>query len=216
MIMMKGLRYMNFEDLNIHQQYAFYRILGNISVGGEFVDICSENDEILDLFYNEILKKFSTVKELKLDDVNYNNENDLLKNRIKINEYIKECHERHVALIVRDAEKFFHRMVGKENNKFSLENYGVFHAMLREYVNRNTIIFLGKREEWILGGLMDPNARWFIQPYYLDDSEFLTRYGSLSESEAKEWVKRLSNCDFDEQRKVLIKNWFGDGEHYER
>ena len=79
---------MNFEDLNIYQQYAFYRILNDISFGMTFVDICSENDEILDLFYNEILKKFSTVKELKLDDVNYNNENDLLKNRIKINEYM--------------------------------------------------------------------------------------------------------------------------------
>ena len=202
---------MNFEDLNIYQQFAFYRILGNISIGGEFVDICSENDEILDLFYNEILKKFSTVKELKLDDVNYNNENDLLKNRIKINEYIKECCERHVALIVRDAEKFFHRMRGKENNKFSLEDYGVFHAMLREYVNRNTIIFLGKGEEWILGGLLKPDTSDFISTYFLDDSESLTWYGSLSESEVKEAVNRLSNCDYDEQRKTFIKRWYGEG-----
>ena len=102
-------------------------------------------------------------------------------------------------------------MRGKENDKFSLEDYGIFHAMLRENVNRNTIIFLSKREEWILGGLMDPNARMVIHPYYLDDSEFLTRYGSLSESEAKESVKRLSNCDYDEQRKTFIKSWYGDG-----
>ena len=206
---------MNFEDLNIYQQFAFYRILGNISIGDEFVDICSENDEILDLFYNEILKKFSTVKELKLDDVNYNNENDLLKNRIKINEYIKECCERQFALIVRDAEKFFHRMRGKENDKFSLEDYGIFHAMLREHVNRNTIIFLSKREEWILGGLMDPDASRFIRPYYLDDIESFKLW-RISENQMKERIKELSNYNYDEERKKLIKTWLGDGKHYER
>ena len=209
---------MNFEDLNIYQQYAFYRILEDISFGSAFVDICSENDEILDLFYNEILKKFSFVKELKLDDVKYNNKNDLLKNRIKLDEYIKESYKNHFALIVRDAEKFFQRVSTnlEENQKFSLEDYSFFHARFREAVIGNSLILLGKGEDWILGGVMNPDARMFIHPYYLDDSKFLTRSGSLSESEAKEWVKRLSNCDFDEQRKVLIKNWFGDGEHYER
>lgn len=204
---------MNFEDLNIYQQYAFYRILNDISFGDTFVDICSENDEILDLFYNEILKKVSFVKELKLDDVKYNNENDLLKNRIKINEYIKESYKNHFALIVRDAEKFFQRWSGnlEENQKFSLEDYGVFHANFRDTVESNSLILLGKGEEWILGGVMYPDASRFIKPYYLDDSKFLTRYGSLSESEAKECVEKLSNCDFDEKRKTFIKSWYGEG-----
>ena len=204
---------MNFEDLNIYQQYAFYRILNDISFGGTFVDICSENDEILDLFYNEILKKVSFVKELKLDDVKYNNGNDLLKNRIKINEYIKESYKNHFALIVRDAEKFFQRWSGnlEENQKFSLEDYGCFHANFRDTVEGNSLILLGKGEEWILGVVMYPDASRFIHPYYLDDSKFLTRSGSLSESEAKEWVKRLSNCDFDEKRKTFIKSWYGEG-----
>ena len=87
--MMKGLRYMNFEDLNTYHQLAFYRILNDISSGMALVDICSENDEILDLFYNEILKKVSFVKELKLDGFTYNNEDDIFKNKIKLKEYIK-------------------------------------------------------------------------------------------------------------------------------
>ena len=209
---------MNFEDLNIYQQYAFYRILNDISFCYTFVDICSENDEILDLFYNEILKKFSTVKELKLDDFIYDNEADLIKNKVEFIECIKESYKRHFALIARDAEKFFQRVSTnlEENQKFSLIDYGFFHARFRDIVACNSMILLGKGEEWILGGLMDPNARMVIHPYYLDDSEFLTRYGSLSESEAKESVKRLSNCDYDEQRKTFIKRLYGDGKNYER
>ena len=204
---------MNFEDLNIYQQYAFYRILNDISFGDTFVDICSENDEILDLFYNEILKKFSTVKELKLDDFIYDNKADLIKNKVEFFECIKESYKRHVALIARDAEKFFQKVSTnlEENQKFSLKDFGFFHARFRDIVACNSMILLGKGEEWILGGLMNPDASRFIHPYYLDDSEFLTKYGSLSESEAKELVKRLSNCDYDEQRKTFIKRWYGEG-----
>ena len=32
----------------------------------------------------------------------------------------------------------------------------------------------------------------------------------------EECVKKLSNCDFDEQRRVFIKRWYGDGDNYER
>ena len=204
---------MNFEDLNIYQQYAFYRILNDISFGYTFVDICSENDEILDLFYNEILKKFSTVKELKLDDFIYENEADLIKNKVEFFECIKESYKRHVALIARDAEKFFQKVSTnlEENQKFSLKDFGFFHARFRDIVACNSMILLGKGEEWILGGLMNPDASRFIHPYYLDDSGFLTMYGSLSESKAKELVKRLSNYDYDEQRKTFIKRWYGEG-----
>ena len=61
MIMMKGLQYMNFEDLNTYHQLAFYRILNDISSGMAFVDICSGNDEILDLFYSLINESISVV-----------------------------------------------------------------------------------------------------------------------------------------------------------
>ena len=204
---------MNFEDLNIYQQYAFYRILNDISFGYTFVDICSENDEILDLFYNEILKKFSTVKELKLDDFIYDNKADLIKNKVEFIECIKESYKRHFALIARDAEKFFQRVSTnlEENQKFSLINYGFFHARFRDIVACNSMILLGKGEEWMLGGLMEPNTSRFIHPYYLDDSGFLTEYGSLSESEAKECVNRLSNDDYDEKRKTFVKRCYGEG-----
>ena len=213
---MKGLRYMNFEDLNIHQQFAFYRILNDISTCRGFVDICSENDEILDLFYNEILKKFSFVKELKLDDFTYDNEDDMFKNKMKLNEYIKESYRRNFCLIVRDAEKFFQIAWGllEENKKFSLEDFGFFHANLRTMTEFNSIILLGKGKEWILGGVLKPDTRDFISTYYLDDSEFLTRLCSLPENQMKERIKELRNYDFDDKGKVIIKEFRSS--HYER
>lgn len=213
MIMMKGLRYMNFEDLNTYHQLAFYRILNDISSGMALVDICSENDEILDLFYNEILKKVSFVKELKLDGFTYNNEDDIFKNKIKLKEYIKENYKRNFCLIVRDAEKFFQTAWGflEENKKFSLEDFGFFHANLREMVQLKSIILLGKGKEWALGGVVRPDTRNCIHAYYLDDSEFLTRLCSLSENQMKERIKELSNYDYDEQRKTFIKRWYGEG-----
>ena len=122
---------MNFEDLNTYQQYAFYRILDDISLGDKF-DICSENNEIIDLFYNEILKKVSFVKELKLDDFIYDNKDDLIKNKVEFIECIKESYKKHGALIARDTEKFFQRWSSNlaENKKISLEDYGFFSFQL--------------------------------------------------------------------------------------
>ena len=122
---------MNFEDLNTYQQYAFYRILDDISLGDKF-DICSENNEIIDLFYNEILKKVSFVKELKLDDFIYDNKDDLIKNKVEFIECIKESYKKHEALIARDTEKFFQRWSSnlEENKKISLEDYGFFSFQL--------------------------------------------------------------------------------------
>lgn len=189
---------MNIEDLSIYHKYILYQVLMSVGIQ-PYIAIISDNNELLNIFIDEITKRISKVR--KLCDYSY-------KGEYTTPEYLtKILVENHDIFILMNFDKVINEKVEfylTENRKVSHDD-AVYYQLIgfREYL-RNASLIIPCSHRLTRGFFTDAQLGSFVQLYNLDDTSLFNEY--VDEEKIKKIVRRLEYIDYDQRNKEIKKH----------
>lgn len=189
---------MNIEDLSIYHKYILYQVLMSVGIQ-PYIAIISDNNELLNIFIDEITKRISKVR--KLYDYSYNGEYTTPEYLTKI------LVENHDIFILMNFDKVINEKVEfylTENRKVSHDD-AVYYQLIgfREYL-RNASLIIPCSHRLTRGFFTDAQLGSFVQLYNLDDTSLFNEY--VDEEKIKKIVRRLEYIDYDQRNKEIKKH----------